>query len=407
VAEPDLVTLDEIRECARLLEGVVRETPVDQPAFLARLAGRPVLLKHEELQRTGSFKIRGAYSHIARLTPQQRSAGVVAVSAGNHAQGVALSASLLGVDSTIFMPDTAPLPKIEATRGYGAKVELVAGGLAGAMRAARERAEITGADLVHPFDDRAVIAGQGTLGLELVEQAPAATTVVAPIGGGGLVSGIAVAYKALRPDVRIVGVEAAGATPMLAAKQAGRPVDLVGVQTIADGIAVHRVADLTLAHVEALVDDVVTVTDEEIARAMLLLLERRKCVVEPAGATTLAAVLAGRVGGEPGGAVCAVLSGGNVDAALLVRLIEHGLAAAGRYLVMRIALADRPGELARLVSVIAELGLNVIDVEHHRTGPELPIEQVQVSLTVATRDPEHRDAVVAAVRSRGYLVEPA
>ncbi len=400
----DLVTVDEVRDSARLLRGIVRDTPVDQPAFLERLARRPVLLKHEELQRTGSFKVRGAYCHIAGLTPRQRAGGVVAVSAGNHAQGVALSASLLGVRATIFMPDTAPLPKVEATRGYGAEVELVPGGLAGAMRAARERAEITGAGFVHPFDDRVVIAGQGTVGLELLEQAPAATTVVVPVGGGGLVSGIAAVFKALRPDVRIVGVEAAGATPMLAAQQAGRPVELVGVQTIADGIAVHRVSDLTLAHVDALVDDVVTVTDEEIARAMLLLLERRKCVVEPAGATTLAAVLGGRVGGgnDP---VCAVLSGGNVDGALLVRLIEHGLAAAGRYLVMRVALADRPGELARLVGTLAEMGLNIIDVEHHRTGTDLPIQQVQVNITVATRDPEHRDDVIRALRTRGYLVE--
>jgi threonine dehydratase len=401
----DLVTLDEVRDSARVLRGIVRETPVDRPPFLERSTGRPVLLKHEELQRTGSFKVRGAYSHIARLTPEQRAGGVVAVSAGNHAQGVALSASLLGVDATIFMPDTAPLPKVEATRGYGAKVELVAGGLAGAMRAARERADVTGAGFVHPFDDRDVVAGQGTLGLELVEQTPDATTIVVPIGGGGLISGIAAVCKTLRPDVRIVGVEAAGATPMLAAQQAGRPVELVRVQTIADGIAVHRVSDLTLAHVEALVDDVVTVTDEEIARAMLLLLERRKCVVEPAGATTVAAILAGRVGGgdDP---VCAVLSGGNVDGALLGRLIEHGLAAAGRYLVMRIALTDRPGELARLVALLAELGLNIIDVEHHRTGSELPIQQVAVNITVATRDPEHRDEVMAAIRSRGYLVEP-
>lgn len=400
----DLVSIDEVRECARLLRGIARETPVDRPAFLERLARRPVLLKHEELQRTGSFKVRGAYCHIARLTPQQRAGGVVAVSAGNHAQGIALSASLLGVDATIFMPDTAPLPKVEATRGYGATVELVPGGLAGAMRAAHERAQTTGAGFVHPFDDRVVIAGQGTVGLELVEQAPAAVTVVVPVGGGGLISGIAAVYKALRPDVRIVGVEAAGATPMLVARQAGRPVELVGVQTIADGIAVHRVSDLTLTHVDALVDDVVTVTDEEIARAMLLLLERGKCVVEPAGATTVAAVLSGRVGGgdDP---VCAVLSGGNVDGALLVRLIEHGLAAAGRYLVMRVALADRPGELARLVALLAQLGLNVIDVEHHRTGADLPIQQVQVNITVATRDPEHRDEVIAAVRSRGYLVE--
>jgi threonine dehydratase len=402
----DLVTVDEVRAAAKLLDGVIRTTPIDRPRFLQDFTDRPVLLKHEELQRTGSFKVRGAYFHIAMLPPERRAVGVVAASAGNHAQGVALAASLLGVDATIFMPDTAPLPKVAATRSYGARVELVPDGLAGAMRGALTRAGETGASLVPPFDDRAVVAGQGTVGLELVEQAPDATTFVVSVGGGGLVSGVAVACKALVPGARVVGVEAEGATPMQAALQAGRPVDLVAVQTIADGIAVHCVGDVTLAHVDALVDDVVTVNDEEIARAMLLLLERRKCVVEPAGAAALAAVLAGRVGGEPGSPVAVVLSGGNVDAALLVRLIQHGLSAAGRYLVVRVALTDRPGALMRLLSLIAEMGLNVIDVEHHRSGPVLPVEQVQVSLTLETRDPEHRDEVVAALRAHGYRVDP-
>lgn len=401
-----LVTLDEVREAARLLDGLIRATPVDRPSFLCEMAGRPVALKHEELQRTGSFKVRGAYCRIAAIPDADRAAGVVAASAGNHAQGVALAASALGVDATIFMPDTAPLPKVEATRSYGARVELVPGGLPAAMRAARDASHEHGATLVPPFEDRAVIAGQGTVGLELVEQAGDAATIVVPVGGGGLVSGIAVAWKALRPGTRVVGVEAAGATPMRDALQAGRPVELAAVNTIADGIAVHRVGELTLAHVDALVDDVVTVTDEEIARTMLLLLERRKAVVEPAGAVSLAAVLCGRVGGAPGSPVCAVLSGGNVDAALLVRLIEHGLSAAGRYLLVRVALSDRPGELQRLLSVIAQLGLNVVDVEHHRSGPVLPVQHVEVSLTLETRDPQHRDEILAALRKAGYRVEP-
>ncbi|HZR15510.1 MAG TPA: threonine ammonia-lyase [Acidimicrobiia bacterium] len=402
----ELVTLDDVRACARLLDGVIRATPVDRPAFLCEMAGRPVALKHEEVQRTGSFKVRGAYCRIAAIPRAERAAGVVAASAGNHAQGVALAATSLGVEATIFMPDTAPLPKLDATRAYGARVELVAGGLAAAMRAALDASRESGATLVSPFDDRAVIAGQGTIGVELAQQAPDAETVVVPVGGGGLVSGIAVAWKALRPGTRVVGVEAAGATAMQAALQAGRPVELAAVNTIADGIAVHEVGDVTLAHVDALVDDVVTVTDEEIARTMLLLLERRKTVVEPAGASALAAVLSGRIGGNPSSPVCAVLSGGNVDAALLVRLIEHGLSAAGRYLVVRVALSDRPGELQRLLSVIAQLGLNVVDVEHHRSGPVLPVQQVEVDLTLETRDPQHRDEILASLRKAGYRVEP-
>ena len=284
-----------------------------------------MLLKGEHLQRTGSFKIRGAYHRIARLDPAERAAGVVAASAGNHAQGVALAASLLGVRSTIFMPATAPFPKVAATRGYGA--EVVLGGVVfdDALAGALAHAERTGAMFVSPFDDPLVIAGQGTVGLELAEQAPEAGIVVVSVGGGGLISGVAVALKALRPGIRVIGVEAEGAASMTASLAAGRTVTLDRIDTMADGIAVKRVSDLTLAHVSALVDDIVTVSEEDLSRALLLLLERTKAVVEPAGAAPLAAALAGELPDGSGAPVCLILSGGNIDPTLLIRVIRHGL----------------------------------------------------------------------------------
>ena len=371
------------------------------------LAGRPILLKAEHLQRTGSFKIRGAYHRIARLDPAERAAGVVAASAGNHAQGVALAASLLGVKSTIYMPDTAPFPKVAATRGYGA--EVVLGGIVfdDCLAGARAHAEATGARFVSPFDDPLVVAGQGTLGLELAEQAPDAGTVVVSVGGGGLISGVAASLKALRPDVRIVGVEAEGAASMTASLAAGHAVTLDRIDTMADGIAVKRVSDLTLAHVAAFVDDVVTVSEEDLSRALLLLLERTKSVVEPAGAAPLAAALAGKLPDSDGDAACLVLSGGNIDPTLLIRVIRHGLTAAGRYLILRIALHDQPGELHRLTGVLAELGLNVVDIEHHRSGVHLAVDEVEVHMTLETRDPTHRAEVLDALNAAGYRVKPA
>jgi threonine dehydratase len=273
-----------------------------------------------------------------------------------------------------------------------------------AVRAAEEHARRGAARFVPAFDDPLVIAGQGTVGLELADQAPEAETFVIAVGGGGLISGMATALKALRPRCRVVGVEAAGADAMGVALRAGHPVALSRVDTIADGIAVKGVSALTLAHVQKLVDDVVTVDDEAISRALILLLERAKVVVEPAAAAALAAVLAGRVGGEPGSPVGVLLSGGNVDPSLLARLIRHGLDAAGRYLLLRIVIADRPGELQRLLEVIAALGLNVIDVEHHRAGVDLPIDQVEVRLTLETRDPEHRDEARHALTEAGYRI---
>jgi threonine dehydratase len=378
---------------------------VESSEHLSALAGRPILLKAEHLQRTGSFKIRGAYHRIARLDPAERAAGVVAASAGNHAQGVALAASLLGVKSTIFMPATASFPKVAATRSYGAEVVLVGSVFDDCLADALSHTDRTGATFVSPFDDPLVIAGQGTIGLELAEQAPQAGTVVVSVGGGGLISGIASALKALRPGIRVIGVEAEGAASMTASLAAGRCVTLDRIDTMADGIAVKRVSDLTLAHVTALVDEIVTVSEEDLSRALLVLLERSKAVVEPAGAAPLAAALAGKLPADHGEAACLLLSGGNIDPTLLVRVIRHGLTAAGRYLLLRIALHDRPGELHRLTGVLASLGLNVVDIEHHRSGVHLAVDEVEVHMTLETRDPEHRDEVLEALRAAGYRAE--
>ena len=371
---------------------------------LSGLAGRPILLKGEHLQRTGSFKIRGAYHRIARLDPAERAAGVVAASAGNHGQGVALAASLLGVKSTIFMPATAPFPKVAATRGYGADVVLGGVVFDDALTGALAHADETGARFVSPFDDPLVVAGQGTIGLELAEQAPEAGIVVVSVGGGGLISGIAAALKARRPGLRIIGVEAEGAASMTASLAAGRAVTLDRIDTMADGIAVKRVSDLTLTHVRALVDEIVTVSEEDLSRALLVLLERAKAVVEPAGAAPLAAALAGKL---PDGdeTACLLLSGGNIDPTLLMRVIRHGLTAAGRYLILRVALHDQPGELHRLTGLLADLGLNVVDIEHHRSGVHVAVDEVEVHMTLETRDPAHRAEVLEALRAAGYRVE--
>lgn len=401
--ESPLTTIAEIRAAAHVLAAVARRTPVHRPVNLSTLAGRPLVFKCEQLQRTGSFKVRGAYHRIARLDSVPPG-GVVAASAGNHAQGVALAASMLGVPATIFMPESAALPKVEATRAYGAEVRLVGAVFDDAADAAAEHAHATGACFIPAFDDPQVIAGQGTIGLEFAEQAPDAETFVVVIGGGGLISGTAAALKALRPGCRVVGVEAEGAASMRAALAARHAIELERVDTIADGIAVKQVSALTLAHVQAFVDDVVTVSDDEIAHAVVLLLERAKMVVEPAGAASLAAVLAGKVGGAPGSPAGVLLSGGNVDPSLLVRLVRHGLTAGGRYLVIRVVLDDRPGALHQLLGAVAGLGLNVVDVDHHRTGIDLPVDEVEVRLALETRDPEHRDDALRSLAGTGYRV---
>jgi threonine dehydratase len=397
-----MVTLADVEAARKALTGIVRMTPMEPSRPLTIALDGPVWLKCENLQRGGSFKVRGAYMRISRLKARERKRGVVAASAGNHAQGVALAAAALGAPATVFMPVGAALPKVAATKGYGAHVRLEGESLDDALVAAKEFAEHTGAILIHPFDHADVIAGQGTVGLEILEQCPEVRTIVVAIGGGGLISGIAVAAKSTDTRIRIVGVQAEGAAAVPASLRAGSPQRLPECHTIADGIAVRRPGDLTLEHMRALVDEVVTVTDEEITRAMVLLLERGKLLVEAAGAVGVAAVLSGKVS-QPAPAV-AVLSGGNIDPLLLVRVVERGLLVAGRYLCFTVRCPDRPGQLATLLGIIGQQGANVDDVVHQRHDPRLSMGEVEIKLSVETRGPEHSEAVVAVLRNAGYEI---
>jgi threonine dehydratase len=403
-ATAELVTTEDIGAARMLLAGVTRTTPLEPSRPLTAALGSPAWLKCENVQRAGSYKIRGAYVRIARLSAAERARGVVAASAGNHAQGVALAAGLLGATATVFMPGGAPLPKVAATRGYGARVELVGASVDEALVAAQDFAQRTGAVFIHPFDHPDVIAGQGTVGLEILEQCPDVRTIVTGVGGGGLIAGMAVAAKAANPEIRVVGVQAAGSAAVVASLKAGRPVRLESYETIADGIAVGRPGDLTFAHISKLVDDVVSVTDEDIARAMVMLLERAKLVVEPAGAVGVAALMSGAVPAV--GPLVAVLSGGNIDPVLMTRIIERGLAAAGRYLRFRVRCTDRPGQLAALLALIGQQGANVDDVAHRRHDPRLRLGEVEVELSVETRGSQHSDRLMQALRSAGYKVAP-
>jgi threonine dehydratase len=387
-------TLADIEVARERIGALARVTPVYSSETLSRRSGRPVVFKAENLQRTGSFKIRGAVNKIATLTDEERAAGVVTASAGNHGQAVALAAREAGVSATVFMPQDAPMAKVDATRSYGAEVVLVGEGYDEADMAARERVE-AGATLVHAFEDEVVIAGQGTLGLEIAEQVGDLETLVVPIGGGGLASGIALALKELRPEVKIVGVQAETCAPFAGDGDPGH--------TIADGIAVKKPGELTKRILADRLDGVVTVSDPEIAQAIVLLLERVKLVVEGAGAASVAAVLAGKVPGK--GPACALLSGGNIDATLLIEIARHGLTRAGRFLVVRTKLDDRPGALARLLALIADERVNVLSVEHHREGMDLPVTGTEVELTLATRDDEHCDELLARLAEWGYATE--
>jgi threonine dehydratase len=377
------------------IAGIARVTPVFVSETFSRMVGRDVQLKAEALQRTGAFKIRGAVNKVATLSYAERAAGVVAASAGNHGQAVAWAAREAEIPVTVFMPQDAPMAKVEATVNYGAKVELTGEGFDEALSAALAFTEKTGATFVHAFEDETVIAGQGTIGLEIAEQLPELETLVVPVGGGGLASGIALALRELAPSVRVVGVQAEACAPYTGSREHDF--------TIADGIAVKYPSAFTGALLRDTLEDIVTVSDEEISEAIVLLLERAKLVVEGAGAASLAAVLAGRVGGS--GQVCALLSGGNIDPTLLISVMRHGLTLSGRYLVVRTKISDRPGELLKLLSLVAEERVNVISVEHHREGLELPVVQTEVELTLATRDREHRDGVLEAMRRWGYSVE--
>jgi threonine dehydratase len=402
--EVPLVGADDVAAAAELLEGVVRRTPLEHSRGLADRVGGPVWLKCENLQRTGSFKIRGAYTRIARLTDEERARGVVAASAGNHAQGVALAAKLLGARATVFMPESAPLPKVAATRSYGAEIRMHGPTLTEALIAAAEHAERTGSVFIHPFEHPDVVAGQGTVGLEILEQCPDVATVVISAGGGGLVSGVAAAIKGHRPGVRVVAVQAEMAAALPAALEHGRPMPLATMATMADGIAVAAPGELTLAHVQQLVDEVRTVTEEDLSRALLFCLERAKLVVEPAGVAAVAAVLAEPAAFAP--PVVAVVSGGNIDPVLLLKVVQHGMAAAGRYLSLRLRVPDRPGSLAAVLAELAAVGANVLEVEHERTATRLDVGEVEVFVVLETRGPEHADEVTAALVRAGFSPTP-
>jgi threonine dehydratase len=397
-------TLADFEDAAATLEGVIARTPLDHSQHLSDVLGAPVHLKLENLQRTGSFKIRGATYRLSRLSEDERARGVVAASAGNHAQGVALAAKALGIHATIFMPLGVPVPKLLATRGYGADVVLEGATVETPLRMAAEFAESTGAVFIHPFDHPDVIAGQGTLGLEILDEMPDVDTIVVGIGGGGLLAGIAAAVKARQAaggrTVRIIGVQAENAAAYPSSLAAGEPLEVATRPTIADGIAVARPGDLPFEIIRDFVDEVVTVTEDDIARALLVLLERAKQVVEPAGAVGVAAILAGKVVAT--GPTVTVLSGGNIDPLLLQRVVAHGLAASGRYMTLRIPLPDRPGQLARVADLLAQAGANVIEVLHTRHGQGLQISEVILQLSVETRGEEHRAHVIDVLDGAGY-----
>ena len=400
----DVPTLADFEDAAATLEGVIARTPLDHSQHLSDVLGAPVHLKLENLQRTGSFKIRGATYRLSRLTEDERARGVVAASAGNHAQGVALAAKALGIRATIFMPLGVPVPKLLATRGYGADVVLEGATVETPLRMAAEFAESTGAVFIHPFDHPDIIAGQGTLGLEILDEMPDVDTIVVGIGGGGLLAGIAAAVKAREAaggrTVRIVGVQAENSAAYPSSLAAGEPLEVATRPTIADGIAVARPGDLPFEIIREFVDEVVTVTEDDIARALLVLLERAKQVVEPAGAVGVAAILAGKVVAT--GPTVTVLSGGNIDPLLLQRVVAHGLAASGRYMTLRIPLPDRPGQLARVADLLAQAGANVIEVLHTRHGQGLQISEVILQLSVETRGEEHRAHVIDVLDGAGY-----
>ena len=388
-------TLEDVRDAQERLHGVARVTPVYSSETLSRLSGRSVLLKAENLQRTGAFKIRGAYNTIAQLSAEERGRGVLTASAGNHGQAVAWAARQAGITATIFVPEAAPMAKVDAARGYGAQVELAGEGFDETLAVAQARSEETGATFVHAFDDVRVVAGQGTLGLELAGQLPAGdVTVVIPVGGGGLAAGAAIALDALRPEVRLVGVQSAACAPLAGHEPHGA--------TIADGIAVKHPGAITRAILDDLLDDVVVVDDDEISQAIVLLLERSKLVVEGAGAAPVAALLAHRAGGT--GPVCAVLAGGNIDATTMSSVIRYGLTASGRYLVVALLIPDRPGELARIVGMIAEQRANVLAIQHHREGRNIGVLETEAELTLETRGEEHSQLLIRSLADAGYTV---
>ncbi len=400
-------TLADIEAARATIAGVARVTPMESSQYLAELLGSPVHLKCENLQRTGAYKIRGAYNRLSTLSPEQRAKGVVAASAGNHAQGVALAAHELGIPATIFTPVGVALPKLQATRHYGAEVVLRGHSVEEALSAAKDFAHRTGAVFIPPFDHPAVIAGQGTLGLEILDQVPDADTVVVPIGGGGVIAGIALAVKGIAEQqgrsIRVIGVQAANAAAYPTSLEAGEPVTVATTPTIADGIAVARPGDMNFPIIRDLVDDIVTVSEDDVARALLVLLERAKLVVEAAGAVGVAAIMAGSV--RDTGKTVVLLSGGNIDPLMMERIITRGLVAASRYIGIRIMLPDRPGQLARVAQVISDAGANVVEVLHTRHGQGLVINEVALDLSIEARGLDHAQEVLGRLQEAGFRPE--
>jgi threonine dehydratase len=402
VGEDTHVTfLDDARAAARLLTGVATRTPVETSRALSQIAGTPVLLKCENLQRAGSFKIRGAYVRMARLSPQEQALGVVAASAGNHAQGVALAAQLLGLDAVVYMPVDAALPKVAATKEYGAQVRLHGHSVDEALVEARAEAERTGRVLIHPFDHADIVAGQGTLALEILEQVPDVRTIVVPLGGGGLAAGIQAVVAEVAPHVRVVGVQAARAAAYPASLVAGEPVTARELHTMADGIAVGTPGRVPFDVLHRHACEVRTVSEEDLSRALLLVAERAKLLVEPSGAAGVAAVMAAGAG-DLEGPVVVLLSGGNIDPLVLLRVVRHGLAVSGRYLQLRVRVTDTPGALADLLRELAAAGGNVMHVSHVRTGVDLEIDEVEIEVQVETKGPEHCVRVLQRLRDAGF-----
>lgn len=396
------VTLADIKQAREVIRPVVNSFPVANARWLTELVGGPVYLVPENLQRAGSFKIRGAYNRLSRLSPEEKVRGVVAASAGNHAQGVALAAQVLGINATIFMPLGATIPKVKATQGYGAHVEFAGHSIDEALVSAQEFADRTGAILIHPFNHQDIVAGQGTLGLEILEKIPDVQTVVVCTGGGGLLAGVALAIKSIRPDVTVVGVQAEGAAAYPPSLEAGEPIALTSMTTMADGIAVGRPGDIPFAIIQEHVDEIMTVSEEQLSYAALSVLERAKLIVEPAGAAATAAVMSHPEQFTP--PVAVVLSGGNVDPLLLLRIIRHGMTAGGRYLTMRVQVPDAPGSLAAVLEAVQSKSANVVEVDHNRIDPQLGVDEVEIVLQVETRGREHADLVLEAVRESGFNV---
>lgn len=386
------LTLADIQSAKDRLQGVIRDTQMVHAGWLERLTGQKVMLKPENLQRAGSFKIRGAYNLLCQLSEAEKSAGVVAASAGNHAQGVALAASILGIKSRVYMPEGASIAKVEATKNYGAEVKFFGATLDEALQEAKRDCEKTGAIFIPPFDSEYIVAGQGTVGLEILDELPDVKTVLVCTGGGGLLAGIALAIKSKNPKVKVIGVQAEQAAAYPESLKRGEPTQLSAMKTMADGIAVGKPGDIPFKIIQELVDEIITVSESDLSIALLQALERGKLLVEPAGAAALAALIKNPNAFE--GPIALTLSGGNIDPLLLDRIMRNGLAVAGRYLTVEITISDNPGSLANLLTEIGKTGASVVDVFHLRTDPTLRSDQVSVNLTLETRGAEHQKTVL-------------